>query len=113
MFGDRWQSMPVPGESQKSAQLSADDLAPASSAAPNIFFQVMILLALLGPFLIFFLMPGGGLIAPKTLWMGLLLCLGGLGLIFVMFAKLGDMTGAPPSTQAWSPEDQPPAIKRT
>lgn len=73
------------------AQLPPADLARGSGEAPNIAFQVMILLALWGPFLLFFLMPGGGLIAPKSLCVGLMLCLAGIALTFVMLSKLGDM----------------------
>lgn len=57
-------------------------------ALPGLMLQVLILLALLGPFLAFFLMPGAGLIVPKTAWVGLLLVLSSVGALSVMLATI-------------------------
>lgn len=55
---------------------------------PGFVLQVLILLALLGPFLAFFLMPGAGLIVPKTAWVGMLLILAAVGILGLMLATI-------------------------
>lgn len=57
-------------------------------ALPGLVLQVLILLALLGPFIAFFLMPGAGLIVPRTPWVGLLLILSAVGIVGLMLATL-------------------------
>ena len=61
-------------------------------ALPGFALQVLILLALLGPFLVFFLMPGAGLIVPKTAWVGMLLILAAVGILGLMLATIDTAT---------------------
>lgn len=111
MIGEKGPPLPVPDESQHhgASRLPADDL-PPSPGAPSFVLQVLVLLALLGPFIIFFLMPGGGLIAPKSAWVGLLLVLAGIGFMFLMMAKLGDIVVTPTTTFMLMKDEQPAVV---
>ncbi|MFN8655549.1 MAG: hypothetical protein U0105_04365 [Candidatus Obscuribacterales bacterium] len=73
------------GEKRNDLQMVSVD-----APLPGFVLQVLILLALLGPFLAFFLMPGAGLIVPKTAWVGLLLILAAVGIFGLMFSYIED-----------------------
>lgn len=61
-----------------------------SDAEPEMAFQLLVVLAVLGPFAVFFVIPGAGLMTPNINLLCVLGCLAACSTLFAVAATLAD-----------------------